>query len=118
METENFAALDLQKEYYATLRAARIAGTAFLLLSVAWSGMQYAGVADAAKIFVGDTSQVFALSCLAPLSAVLYLWVAGRSLSRVILATTTGVVGCLLIGFLVQLAHNDRFQTLIIRYFN
>ena len=51
METENFVAYDLQKEYLSTLRATRVAATVLLLFCGAWCWQQYRAVQGAGEIF-------------------------------------------------------------------
>ena len=134
METENFAPLDIEKEYYRTLRASRIASTVLLLLTALWAGKQCAGVPQFIEIFENIVTgglkalpsltqlvsahymKALALVCLAALGAIFYLWLAARSLSRVILVTVAGVVFCLLVGFIVQMAMDRPLQTIITNF--
>ncbi len=134
METENFAPLDLENEYYKTLRASRIAATVVLLLTGGWAGMQCAGVPQFIEIFENMVTgglrelpsltrlvsahymEALGLVCVAALGAVFYIWLAARSLSRVILVTVVGVVLCLLVGFIVQMAMERPLQTIITNF--
>lgn len=131
MKTENVPPLDLHAEYYRTLDASRIAGTALLLLCAAWSGMHCYGIPEVAEVFenmvtggltamprltqlvINHSTEAVALSCLPALVAVLYIWVAGRNLSRVILTTSLGAGFSLLMGLVVQLALNQPLRKII-----
>ncbi len=134
METENFAPLDLEKEYYKTLRASRIVATVLLLLTGAWAAKQCAGVPQFIEIFEDMVTgglrgvpsltrlvsahymEALGLVCFAALVAVFYIWLAARSLSRVILVTVVGVVLCLLVGLIVQMAMGQPLQTIITKF--
>ena len=134
METENFAPLDLEKEYYKTLRASRIVATVLLLLTGAWAAKQCADVPQFIEIFENMVTgglrgvpsltrlvsahymEALGLVCIAALGPIFYIWVATRSLSRVILVTGVGVVLCLLVGFIVQMAMVQPLQMILTNF--
>jgi len=116
METENFVAIDIQKEYARTLLAARVAATVFILLAAARFWLQYLGVGRGAEIFenmvtgglasmpqltklvINHADSIAGVAALGGIGAIALVWTCGYSLSWVIYAGIAGVVCYLIIG--------------------
>ena len=134
METENFAGIDLQREYFRTLRATRVAVTVFILLAATWCWFQHDSIDHSVQIFEnmvengidsmpaltkfvirnGDTiagaGAMMGLGCLA------WAWLFGRSISRVIYAGTAGVVAYLIAGSVIYYALQQPLITIITKF--
>lgn len=121
MDTVNTSP-DFHAERMDTLRAARIAATVILALASAWVLLSYQafqlGLMELENLVKGGASALPELSRMlaqygmnftylflaTALASTLYVWVAGRSLSRVIIAATLGAGLCVLFCIVMELA--------------
>ena len=128
METENFTAIDLQKEYRSLTKAVRISCSLVLLLFSAWCGMQgllsqavmegtvarrsltwaqarYVPERSGGEV-LGFIYEYGALSCAIPAAGAFivfaFLWLASPKPSSSILLTAVAVTLCLLVGWIVS----------------
>ena len=130
MKTENFAALDLQKEYYRTFQAARVAATASILLSAAWCWLKFQSVAsslnaitynlaggynalpESAKLILPNANALAGCAALGGLSALACIWVNGRSIPRMIYLGTSGAACFLIIGMAFEFSSFEPWRLL------
>ncbi len=134
MESENFAAIDLQREYRRTLLAARISATVFTLLAAAWCWLQHASIGQSVQIFenmvsggfdamptltklvVNHSNSVAAVAALGGLGALAGVWFFGRSMSQVIYSGTAGVIIYILVGSVIYYALQQPLVTIITKF--
>jgi hypothetical protein len=116
METENFAAFDLQREHRRTLRATRVAATMCILLAAGWCWLKYEGVDYALNmvtysikggfdglpamvgIILGGGHRFISIAQFGGLVCLAWVWFSGYSISRVIYAGIVGVASYLILG--------------------
>ena len=126
METENFTAIDLQKEYLRTLQAVRIAATVLLILCAGWCLQQYRLIDPPVEVlenvvgqsktprFVAQvescTVQLNWIAALAVSASLGYIFFAGRSISRIIYAAIIGAGTCVVVGQLFSTAAMEAWR--------
>jgi len=134
METETITGIDLEKEYYRTLLAARLAASIFILLSAVWCWFKYNQLDKGLQIFenmvtggveampaltkfvLGHGDTLAGLAGLAGFGSIGWMWMGGHSIARVIYAGTIGVICCLLFGYLFDAAVWTPLTTIITRF--
>jgi hypothetical protein len=125
METENFAAIDLQSEYRRSLLAMRVAATVLLLLSAAWCWMKYGALQPLVPILERMTPMAIAgkdytdnitdlalengdvllvIVALTQLAALGIVWFYRRSISQVFYSALGGVSCCIVVGGIFDFA--------------
>ena len=133
METENFAGIDLQREYILTLRATRVAATVCILLAAGWFWLKYlavgtglqicenmvAGGFDAmptlTKLVADHADTVAGVAALGGLGAIAWVWCFGRRIASVIYAGLAGVACYLIVGTAFDVAMTQPLK-MIVRY--
>ena len=134
MDTKNFAGIDLQREYFLTLRAARVAATVCILLAAGWFWLEYAAVGPGIMVFenmvvggldamptltklvITHADTVACVAALGGLGAIAWVWCCGRSISGVIYAGLAGVVCYLIVGTAFDVAMTQPLNTTIIHF--
>jgi len=131
METENFAAIDPRSEYQRTLRAARIAATVILLLAAAWAVSGFMTLQQGLMIeenkMAGYTARPWPLRLMlaggvnfsflaaaVALTCAAYVWVAGRSMSRIIFATVLGAGLCAALALAMDFAFSQMMRVILV----
>jgi len=134
METDSFAAFDLQSEYRRTLLAARISATVFTLLAAAWCWLQHASIGQSVQVFenmvaggfdamptvtkliVNHSDAVAAAAALSGLGALAGVWLFGHRVSQVIYSGTAGVMIYVLVGSVIHYALQQPLVTIITKF--
>jgi hypothetical protein len=131
METDNFAAVDLQNEHRRTLHAARVAATVIVLLAGVWAVLRFMGLQQGLIILenrvngnlampplvrwmVGGGVNFTVLAAAVALSCAAYVWVAGRSMSRIILATVIGAGLCAALALTMDFAFSQMMRVILV----
>lgn len=134
MEPENFAAIDLQREYRRALLATRISATVFILLAAGWCWTKYDALQSVTPIFermnpmvIGgkdDThnitdyalyndSVLVAVVALASFAALGTAWFPKHSVCGIIYAALSGVACCIVAGGIFDFAATQMLITLV-----
>lgn len=127
METKNIAEIDLQKEYLRTLQAVRIAAIVLLVLCAGWCWQQYCLIDPPVGVLenvIGQPNftprfvswidscaiQLGGIATMALSASLLYMVLAGRTISRVVYATIIGAGTCAAVGQLFSTAAMEAWR--------
>ena len=126
METENFAAFDLYAEYQRTLKSVRVAAIVLIVACAGWCWQQYGLIEPPVEVLentIGQSRtprfvtaiydcaiQLGGIAMLALSASLLYILVAGRSISRIVYAAIVGAGVCVVVGQLFNTAAMEAWR--------